>query len=76
MKMTHSIATVAGVGESLLQCGTQDPEEQHLARKLLELALELGIEVCAVGKTVGQISAILYISASGLGKLTVQCTFH
>lgn len=46
MKVTHSAAAGGGGGESPLQYGTLDPEEQQLARKLLELALELGIEVC------------------------------
>ena len=43
--MVHSTAVGEGQGESPVKCCTLDPVEQQLARKLLELALELGVEV-------------------------------
>ena len=45
MKMMHSAAAAEGRGESPVRCRTLDPEEQQLARKLLDLALVLGVEV-------------------------------
>ena len=47
MKMTtmHSASAVEGQGESPVKSRTLDPEQQQLARKLLELALDLGVEV-------------------------------
>ena len=56
MKMMHSAAAAEGRGESPVRCHTLDPEEQQLARKLLDLALELGVEVwggACVGSEVG-----------------------
>ena len=47
MKMTtmHSASAVESQGESPVKSRTLDPEQQQLARKLLELALDLGVEV-------------------------------
>ena len=43
--MVHSTAVGESQGESPVKCCTLDPTGQQLARKLLELALELGVEV-------------------------------